>query len=61
MTLTEKQSKKVSQPEQPKKSSTKKVLAIDLGSSLKKGDELTEEQLANLLGAGFTEDRLFGR
>jgi hypothetical protein len=37
-----------------------KVLVIDLGSSLKKGDTLTDEQLNDLVGAGFTEEQLFG-
>jgi hypothetical protein len=38
-----------------------KVLVIDLGASLKKGDALTDEQLTDLIGAGFTEEQLFGK
>lgn len=61
MALKKKTAKQTEPQPVQKKATSKRVLAIDLGATLKKGDELTDEQLANLLGAGFTEERLFGK
>ena len=48
--------------EVPKVQETKKnVLVVDLGASLKKGDTLTDEQYKDLIGAGFTDEKLFGK
>ena len=47
--------------EQPKvREQSDKVLKIRLGSSLKEGDVLTDKQYKDLIGAGFTDEQLFG-
>lgn len=40
---------------------SKNVLAITLGGSLQAGTEISEEVLQELLDAGFTKERLFGK
>jgi hypothetical protein len=41
-------------------SPAEKRLTIDLGDSWKKGDIIPEDVYAELISAGFTDDRLFG-
>ena len=38
----------------------KMILVMDLGGSLKKGDSLNDDQYTQLIGAGFTDEQLFG-
>lgn len=65
----EKETSKVVEPKVQKASPAKeqpkvrevRTLSITLGSSLKVGDVLTEEQYKDLIGAGFTDEQLFGK
>lgn len=59
MATTKKATKPVVAEQVKETKAKKRVLAINLGNSLKKGDEISEEVLADLLDAGFTEERLF--
>lgn len=66
-TMAKKQIKPKTQTASPVKEVPKvreqksQTLVIDLGSSLKKGDVLTKEQYTDLIGAGFTDEQLFGK
>ena len=39
----------------------KKILTVTLGASLQAGQEISEEIYKDLIGAGFTDERLFGK